>query len=546
MRTFIYILNGHPFFSLAFAALLAWSLSKRLQEPPLLAPLALGGIVLYAALALGYLCLPGFGVNSEVSVAAIAWNHQLGWPIYHRLDAPLATNMHYGPWLFLLEGWSLKLLGPSYFAAKLPAVLAALATLGLGWDLLRGLTDRRTALLLTGMLAWSALQTGEICMAARADAYILFGTALALWGAWRRSAWAAALCLGLALALLNGVKIHAALFALPGLVAQARRHGWKSLLAGCLLGLCLMALPFIALGVDFNAYMAELQLLSRHHLEEATLQQVLVFSLWLAVPLMAAAAWGVAGSGWFQVLWPLAPPLLAVLVLGSKEGSGTFHLLALLVPAAVAFVAMARTWSQWKPPLRWAFFTFMLSAAAVGGAQSLLAGRGVYQRIENPAVAEFAALRQALPGVSMAMGSRGDGNSTPQEYWANVYTWQRSLLTFSGMRLPIEEFAQFDLVHSGRPLPPALVDSILAGQPPVWLLPRLDGRMPFDSPELYDRAPMYEALKEHFSEQFRRVWRGGCFEVWVHNGIELSPAQKEALARLPQPAEAVYPSAWKR
>jgi hypothetical protein len=547
MRELLYDFRDIPFLTAGLAFFGAWILSFWRHDAPPLRPLATAGIVLIVLLGLGYLCLPGFAYSSEIAIATIAWNHQLGLPIYHAMDAPFAYNLHYGPWLFLLEGWSLKILGPSYIAAKLPFVGVALLSLALTASILRPRVGADSTWILTGLAAWLSMRFELLSLVARGDAFIIFGTVLALWGALRPKALAAALWVALALALLNGVKIHAAIFGLPGLVQLLRSHGWKAVFTALLVAAVLMILPFVALGVDAGAYMAQLRLLSHEGLSSQPFKSILVDLAWFCLPV---AAWfacrpasAVAEDRWRWL--PLLLPTLAIVILGSKPGSGSFHLYALMLPGLVALGLSAGPLDKSPRLLQWALFAFMVSAAATGLAGALLQGRGAYTRVENPSVAELQAIRAALPGESLAMGCRGDSASSFKDYWANVYTWQRMKLTFAGMVQPFEEFSQRDLVYAGRPLPAALVDKILAGSPPLWLMPRFEGKAPFDSTQIYDGGPMFNPLQHDFSQHFHLIWTGACFELWLHNGQTLKPQEMQALQALPQPVEPVYPAGWK-
>jgi hypothetical protein len=550
MHNFVYFLfysaEQKPllfFFPLACAA---WILAALKKDPPSMGWLVCLALGFLAVVALGGLLVSGFGNNMELAVSAVSWNHQLGLPVYHSQTAPYATNMQYGPWLFLLEGWCMRLLGPSYFSAKLPAVLALFSAVGLMWLTLLRYTDRQGAWILLGVFAWSMLVFYPSSTAARGDGFIVLGTVLALWGAAQdRPLWAA-LWVGSALALLNGMKIHAPIFGLPGWVLLWRLHGPRWAVGAGVWALAWMLFPFALPGVGLGSYIAELRLMAHQGLELRVFFQVLVLFLWLVFPVFAVWFWGRPRAGRAGVLLPFIPAILVVMVLGSKAGSGSFHWIALMGPMTVALAVMAGPSTQWPLRLRWALMAFMLSIAATGTATGLIVARSSYQRMTCPAVDEFSALRAALPGIKMGMGSRGDGFSSNQDYWANIYTWQRARLTFAGEIQPIEEFSHADQLYAGRQLPHALVEQILSGQPAVWLVPRIDGRRPFDTVELYDRAPLYAELEPHFTDQFRMAWRGGCYELWVYKNFELSAAQKKALEALPQPALALYPSPWKR
>src|SRR4051812_17890213 len=85
-------------------------------------------VLAYFAMIARYVMCDGLLDHVEATVCCDAWLWATSHPLYHAPDAPQRYSIQYGPGVFMVVGVSLKTLGPSLVAAKLPCAAAAVAS----------------------------------------------------------------------------------------------------------------------------------------------------------------------------------------------------------------------------------------------------------------------------------------------------------------------------------------------------------------------------------------------------------------------------------
>ena len=135
-------------------------------------------IALYTFAGAAYLCSPAYSDHIEPSIAAVSWYHVSGAPLYPSADAAAQYALPYGPLLYLVNGITLQLAGPSVFASKLAGLLAALLSLIL---LARALARRtRRVVPVVAAVALGYLAFGTMTFWARSEPLLLLLVAVSL------------------------------------------------------------------------------------------------------------------------------------------------------------------------------------------------------------------------------------------------------------------------------------------------------------------------------------------------------------------------------
>jgi len=305
-----------------------------------------------------------------------------------------------------------------------------------------------------------------------------------------RNAW---LLCGVALGIAVNSKITGAIYFLPYLAWFFDRDGFRALLVISLAAGVTALLPFwSAEQVSLTNYLLWLQSAGGHGLSNVLLLQNLVFLLFIGLPLGLFLLWqhgSVGVRSWFAT-YPLVSmaavvAALLVLIAASKIGSGPHHYLPFLpVLAFFTAFASARVYA-YRPTTNWSVYGFWSGVAAFLLAISFKAGLALYYGLkvvlfQANAVAlaeDIATIMENNPGRNIFMGY-GDGTQYP-------VTFLRTELAYAGQPYLIDAAALMDIQASGVEIPEATIDTMLADDSDIWLIPA--GEEPFTLVSWYYR-----------------------------------------------------------
>lgn len=502
---------------------LAGSPGARLAEFLRRSAMSVTGAV-FLAVVLLYYTHTGFIDHVEPQIAAVAWLHHTGAPIYPALDgAQVYAGGPYGAGTILLVAAAFALGGPSLIAAKLASAFALAVALASMVLALRREAPGRSGREVMEFLGLIALPYGAAFWL-RADPSLLAVAALAalsVCSARRVLATAGcALCLGAILWL----KVHGALYLFPTFVVLAWRHGRLAFLGAGITGVGLglaQFLPWIGHGENF---LALLRLYGTNRLDPSA-----ILPLWQWAALWSAPLWLLllGGSGrqavWrdVQLRWPvlaLAGVLLVVGLMAARPGLGYWHFLP-LAPAIVVLAARVRAVAGLGAFGRAAYAAWWLTVALLVFTRH----DDVIIRLAQDEAAqesrEIDAVRKDHPGRVVLMGLGSDANGPGYRR-----TFQRAHLVIQGEPYPYDPVVMMDYRFLGAPDEIAAAPELLpVEQPALMLIPA--GESPWSMGSVLGGPGVPAGFRARFFAHYQLLHRGERYDVW----------QNTASARLATP-----------
>jgi hypothetical protein len=478
-----------------------------------------------------YLGSPIIDNNIVAHFAVQAQSLLAGGELYGALDAANRGSSLYGPTGYLTQIPTMLLVSDPILGAKLSGVLLALGSLALlAWRLwvLGGIQTAASGVAF--FLLVETWQAANVSYWSRSDSLLIFGCTLGFAAVMGKRPGLAVFLAGLGGGLAAGGKITAAFCFLPVAWIILRRWGWLWFGLWTALAVAWTLLPFILLdGISLPNYLDWLVSVGGgHDLIVSTAIKSLRQSVLILAPallLLLAAGRGVSRRLLVrdlsvQALLILGISFAFIIVLSSKEGAGSYHLLP-LVPATALLAAWSwhRLGRDNKAPWtrRRSVAIVMLAVAWFG----MAVHRGVkYQRIYRGYVARMdhlADARRDLEGIrsrhagrTMAMGYAGGSWDDPEFH----RSYLRPLLNTG------ENFLDFpavmDAQGAGIPLPEATRCKMRSRPYDYFVIPR--GGRPFSSRShyrAYVERMVFEDLGEIFQANYHLVESTEYFDLWA-------------------------------
>jgi hypothetical protein len=486
-------------------------------------------IVAFVANTSVYLWSANFVDHVEPLVAQNSWLFWRGDAIYHALDTEQRYNTPYGPYVYIVNGITQGLLGPSTFTSKLSGGLAAVGSLLLVWLTVAATTSHKRALLFTGLAAGFCLAFRYTAIWNRPDPFLLFTVALGLFAVKRGGRYAPAV-LGAAIGIAVDLKTHGALYFVPLLVlAQQNSWGKRAALATGVTAFGVAMIPFVIFPhLSLGDYLFALCNAAGYSLAlpeyRNCIEWLATFFVPATVPLIFSCLTnrqpsdGNGGRAW-SYLGAIFLSCVPVLIPGTQMAAGAHHLMP-FIPLLVVFAA--------EQGLRGGSFGWPADASTVVvqsmryswliscGLVALWSTYAMSERALRTQPEGLARLRDvknilaSRPHNAVVMGLDGEAGY--------LSTLVRHELVFAGMPPGIDSVAAMDGKGGGLPESnlPRLVDELsrTAAKPLIWLIPR--GATPFTKQTVY--AP-YDSLftdefRANFSERFERMSSSEFFDLY--------------------------------
>jgi hypothetical protein len=444
---------------------------------------------LYLGTVAAYVAIPAYFDHVEPSVAAVSWAVMRGQEAYPAADAPVMYGLPYGPMLYLLNGLTLTMVGPSLPASKVAGGFAAIASL-----ILAALAARRAGRRdWPRVLRWTALvylAFGATTFWVRAEPLLLLCSSLALVSLTLPPV-LAALTAGVALGLGINLKISAVIYLLPPLVVAWRKFDHAILALTLATATIVAAIPFAMIGnISLTGYLYWVQSTSAHGFRLRALPTALEWAALVALPLLVARARESFEADTEMRRW-LIVAIFASVPLALKHGTGYYHYLPF-----VPLVVFAARGAPMRAPL-------LLTWVILAGCQfphwfstsTALPAREI--------LAELRAIEQENEGT-IGMG-----------YSPNYrLSFFRPQLVFDGQPYAIDGASVMDAAWSGRSFPPAVIESVRSCAFQVWLIPASSS--PFELPNAYASAEQVfpEELRQVFRDRYEIAGSRKWFDVW--------------------------------
>ena len=466
---------------------------QRLRQLVVLVGLALTGTVLAVEI-VRYLALDAYLDHIEGSVASVGWGYAHGAPLYSLRDGYAEFTNIWGPYAYLTVVPALAALGPSVFASKLAAFMAAAATLALtAWRYRRGPAMPAVQglfLLVAGMAALSPMSFWI-----RADPFEMLLVALAL-------ASPSPIVVGVCVGVAANFKIHAFLYFLPILAELWLRRGWRAAPPVAFAAVAMFLLPFLAPGISLADYATTVlpQLAGRRHAPEL-FAPVAAYGIAFALPVLLPLLRRPVPAVERAYGWAALGTLVLLAYPATLSGAGPYHFLPLLPVIAEA----RRRLAPQGIGAEFAVFPLLLFAAVT--TQHCLAD--LEERRAWPAYAEEALqLAAAQPGP-VAIGY-GDNRRSYE-----IAQLVRSRLALSGAAPLLDAQIAMELREIGVDGSRRYVAELTGCRTPRWLTPR--GEAPFAVRSyFYDGGPLFDdAFRTAFLAHYRPVATSAHFVLWA-------------------------------
>ena len=435
-----------------------------------------------------------------------SWLLCLGQPIYSSLQTPEHSSIPYGPYGYVLVGFSQLLLGPSIFSSKLAPFLATAGASLLLYLALRTRVEWLTALALVALANALELPMDPMALWPRPEPFLLLAVSGGLWAATRRELWGPIL-LGFCLGFAADIKVYAFAFFFMAIAVAWRTHKSPALwVAAAVAAILTLFAPFAAPSISLGHYVATLRMMDegRRFMDSLALQNLewgVVLSIIALAPLLIetrkspeteAALWG---NG--DLLGALLLSFLVVSHPAGLEGSGPHQLLP-FIPVFIYLAAHLRasTASSTTRTWNWPGLALTLSIVLFVEFYALLQGIRQPKSFEPTEALARARLedigrifQSKMPCV--LLNAAGSDDTRENESY-------RAILVFNGMPIGIDATPTMDYESLGYP-EPDLADFVARLQakyhePIVWICPK--GTVPFSE------TSYFGARNRIFSDQF--------------------------------------------
>jgi hypothetical protein len=453
---------------------------------------------LYVSALSFYVAIPAYYDHVEPSIAAVSWAVMRGQEAYPSAASSAMYGLPYGPMLFLLDGLTMKLLGPCIVSSKIAGALAAVGSL-----VLTAIAARRVSpsswprvLLLTALVY---LAFGATTFWVRAEPILLLCSSLAVLSLTLPPA-AAVVVAGVALGIGVNLKVSAVVYLFPVLILLWRRSSPLHLAMALAIAAVAAAIPFaLTHNISATGYFYWMRTAAEHGFRPRALPGALEWAAFVLIPLLSFAGrraildWG-SHPMLFRLL--LIVSVFVSLPLAVKHGTGFYHFLPFIPLVAFAAAGSVETTRIISPG--------MLLACGVLAACQL--PHWVAATTELPA-REIARELREIEGVH--------GATTAMGYSRNYrVSFFRPLLVFDGNPYALDGASLMDWHWSGAAFPAAAVDAIRECEVAVWAIPT--GAPPFELPNAYPRAGdvIPEEFRQAFRDRYQLVQSGRWFDVW--------------------------------
>lgn len=493
-------------------------------------------ILNYLILIFTYLTLIDYADPAEANVASVSWLLQTNHVLYPALDAAERYINNYGPFLYIIQGFFLRILHPSFFASKVAGCLSGLLSLILIFLTLQHRLKGSIAVFGCAIVSLSLLSmtsaSGLVASAfwVRPDSLLLFCTAIALFAVVRGRAVIAAGVSAIALGISVNLKITAFLHFLPIYVLLFQRFG-LSYTVGSVVGAGVVAIAPFALSpqISLANYLTWLRQVGQKGLNSGQIIKNLLWTSYVLLPCaIAALHLGLTNASsfrrWLRQDWFYVALVIICVILNAIAGATRGALENNMLPFVPLFVYPLNQLLQRVTLLpldatatRKQFAAVLVSMSAVlafvvsvswtvYSTESLLLNR-LFNAPGYAAVQDVDRLMASYPKQTIGMGYGG------AEYRLPDY---RPALVFAGNPYLLDSASLMEMQASGlNNTPKATLKTLSTCQTQVWLIPKHN--KPFD---IYS---YYPPLQKLFSSEFRktflqyydRVGQTQYYDVWA-------------------------------
>lgn len=472
-------------------------------------------IVNFIALVIIWTFSSTFTDHSEAQISSVSWLVQTGQTLYHKIEAAERYSLIYGPLLYLIEGFFLKLFVANIFVAKLPISLALILSIVVIFCLLKELSECKTALFGSACISLVLLcfgnGYGNVIFQLRSDSLILMCVSLGTLAVVKRNALTAPLLCAVVLGVGVNLKFSSILYFFPLFVLLFSQQGVYTTLVSVTGAIIISLLPFGLPQISLDNYIRWINEVSNHGINIQQLQQNFEVTLYLLAPLAVVSLHFLftdpqeftktikQEKGY---IYALIISITGIILLAAKPGSGVHHLIPFIPLLSYVFVTfLVKIPSINKPdfgylPQKQSRCFFCVLYLGIFMAVLINASLKEVLTVENfysPAseiITDIKGIVKAYPNQTIEMGY-GTNELYPVTYY-------RPALVFSGNPYLVDSAALMDMQKSGIDIPFTTLEVLSSCRTKIWLIPK--GSPPFQQPSYY---PPNNQL---FSDEFKKVF----------------------------------------
>jgi hypothetical protein len=493
-------------------------------------PISIALIFNYIFLLILYSIHGNFFDHAEANIAVVSWLFEEGNPIYHDLGAAERYTIPYGPMLYVINDFFLKLIKPSIFSAKIGGILAALLSLSLIFVTLKKYIGSQIATFCLAYLSLNWISINAYFVAAffwnRSDSFLLMFVALGLLAVLRTNSLLAIIVSSLALGISVNLKIHAILYFLPIYVLLYYRYGIYSALVSLLSSLALAIVPFVTLPqVSLNNYLLWLNEFSVQGISLNILRGNIIWSLYILAPLILLLFYFkyINQTDFYAFIHQQKPfvysliiSLSTVIIIGSKQGAGMNHLIPFYPAFSYFFVLTLHSTitAKREKTLRTSNkYYYCASISLVLALVTITALRGALNesrlitlstKYNSEPINEIHKIIKSNPGITIGMGY-----GKPYDL-----TFYRPLLVFSGNPYLIDAVSLMDAEFLGKDVPELTLKSLSSCETKLWLIPT--GSLPFQLNNYFNNRPVFsKKFQSKFLEHYQLRAQTKYYDLWL-------------------------------
>lgn len=488
-------------------------------------------ILNYIMLVCWYVAIDNFSNHVDANITSVSWIFTTGrYPLYHVIDSAQRYSMVYGPMLYFINGFFLKLVGPSFFSAKIAGAISAILSLVCLFFILQKVARSWFALGYTGFISLLFLIFSFCTFRVKCDPIILLCVSLGLLGVVRGNFLVAVILTALSLGVGVNIKIHSIIYFLPIFALLYSRFGIRCFLASAFGALVLAINPFlISSQISFKNYILWLFEATKHGFDVKVLIANIEYGLFFLIPMLGLLFWRRKADNALKRNKPYFLTLflgVIIITVMAKAGSGMVHLLPFLpsISYAVALLVNELNRNSIKINSEWLYSKGKVSTMlALLAATFIIAATAQHLMIKytythyDKGVAEdiskdIGKVLMSYPNASIGMGYGGDYR----------LTWYRPILVFAGNPYLIDAVALMDMQKAGLKIPSKTLKALDSCQIKIWLIPKGGQAFEMQNSHWPHNQLFSDEFKEIFLKRYEIREQSKYFDVWCCKDFKYS------------------------
>jgi hypothetical protein len=528
---YIYIYANHPllFYMCIFIPIsLILSLNRPWSAAKLLVNrftnyslyLSLGVILSYIFLVVWYATIDSFCNSTEIRPIIISWLFDSGHPIYHEIDSPEQYIHMYGPYLYLINWFFLKIFTPSYFSAKLVGVLASILSIIFLFISFQKVSGYRIAIYCTTFVVLIFFLAFSSAFQSKADSLIFMCVSLGLMNVLKLKSISAIILNAIVLGVSINLKVHSFLYFLPVIALFYQRFGKVSTFSSLFGAFILIIAPFLVSSqISAGNYINWLLVAKDAGLDiYRHLPRNLEYLLFVLLPVIIILFKGNTVSDVIRqnklYFSALIAGVVGVTFIALRPGTGPHHLLP-FIPTISYFIALLlnevkvhygiKNWLSNRITLS-AILSFAFAALMIGCLKQYPCVKSIYQRDKLRIPEDINRIMTSYPNAKIGMAYTNSAFNPFPDY--------RYILVFSGNPYLIDLFTLVDLQASGRDVSRGTINALASGYMDIWLVPK--GGLPFNdiNNPLINKPVFTEKVGEVFLENYELRDKSKYYDIW--------------------------------